>query len=367
MSGQRQKGFSLLELTIVLAVTGMVGLVTWQLIPASRLVAGGDPIGQQLHEAQEAVEGFALLRSRLPCPAATHGNGLENCAVTTIGELPWRTLGVSPGDSPLRYGVYRSGTADLAQATNTFMPSMPVITTLPAGYTPNQINGLDLCQALRTAGAAPSASPVGLDAGGVPVAYALAHPGANRHFDGANAGTGFALPGTPVTSEFDDHGVATGLGELSTRLGCVTRMAAATASARSAFAAFDLDRNAAAYSEFRNFVYDVRSTNRKLAKSAVVLATLDLAIAVGASASAVSVASNSAGVGTLLVIGSVAAVTAATAGVVASAVLLVTAQTAEDLADRQKSAAQVLRVQSTLDYQTAFANAAAVDRKGLMP
>ncbi|GAA6121400.1 hypothetical protein [Acidovorax sp. FG27] len=364
---RQSAGFSLLELTLGLAVTGMVGLAAWQLIPASRSVATGDTPAQQLRTAQDAVEGFALRRSRLPCPATAGGDGQEQCGTARVGELPWRTLGVPRGDTPLRYGVYRSTAADLLVASNTYVPYLPIIAVLPAGYSAVQINGLDLCQSLRTAAASPSVSPDGLDAGGVPVAYALAHPGANRQFDGGNVGTAFALPNQASTTGFDDRTVATGLGELASRLNCPVRLAEASGSARSAFAAYDLDRDAEMFLQFRRFAYDVRVTNRKLAESALGLATADLAIAIGSSASAISLAANSLGVETGLVVAAVLGVTAATGGVVAASVLLVQAQADEALAGRQAASAQTVRNQYSVDYQAAFAAAAASDRKGLIP
>ena len=363
-------GFSLLELTVAMAITGVVGLAAWQLLPASRTVAAGDTVAQQLLTVQEAVEGFALRRHRLPCPAPAGGDGQELCNAERIGELPWRTLGLTNTSIALRYGAYRTTSADLLVASNTYVPVMPLIAVLPAGYVATQVNGLDLCQSLRNAAASPSVSssapPNGLDAGGVPVAYALAHPGANRQFDGANVGISFALPGMASAGGFDDRTVATGLGELSTRLNCPARVAEASASARSAFAAYDLDRDAEMFLTFRDFALQVRVTNRKLAESAVGLATADLAIAIGSSASAISLAANSIGVEAGLIVAAVLGVTAATGGLTAAVVGLVMAQDAEALAGRQDTSALALRNQSRLDYQAAFAAAADADRKGLI-
>jgi type II secretory pathway pseudopilin PulG len=370
---RQQHGFSLVEVAVGLAVSGAIGLVAWRMVPVSRGVAGGDPVSQQLQQAQEAIEGFALLRNRLPCPAATAGNGQEACAVTGVGELPWRTLGLARGDSALRYGVYRSGGADLALALNTFTPTLPVIAaaSYPVGYNPNMVNGLDLCQTLRTAAGSPAAAPAGLHADTVPVAYALAHPGVNGVFEGANASApalaSFALTGQPLAPTFDDQTVAVGLPELSTRLGCPTRLGEASASARSAFAAYDLDRDAQMFLDFRDFVSQVRTTNRQLAVSSVGIASADLAVAIGAAATSLSLAANSVGIGTGNVVAAVGGVAAATAAVTAAGVLLTLAIKAEALAQRQDTSALLLKVQSKLDYNAAFLAATVVDRKGLLP
>lgn len=195
------RGFSLVELAVVLAITGVLGLTAWKLLPALRPVAEGNSAQRTLLEAQQALEGFVVTSYRLPCPD-TDGDGLENCASTAIvGKLPWRTLGLSSGQN-LRYGVYRNSSAaidkdaDLATLKDRYAP------LLPPGNTSLLKNGLDFCWALRNA----TAAPAGLSAGGVPVAYALVHPGGNGSFEGANATpSGFEMAAQPVSATYDDQ------------------------------------------------------------------------------------------------------------------------------------------------------------------
>lgn len=358
---RRSAGFSVLELAVALAVVGVAGLAAWQLLPASRGVAEGDPAQLRLRQAQDAVEGFALRSARLPCPALAGGNGTETCGANALGELPWRTLGLQRAEVPLRYGVYRTATADLATAVAKFSPHLPPAPVV-AGYSASQINGLDFCQALRVA----TAAPAGLTAGGAPVAYAVADAGADRVFNLPYTG-GFPLPGAPITPEFDDRIAATGLGELSARLSCVTRMGEAQAAARSAYAAFDIYRDADMFDRFRGFAYQVRISNTKMATATVSLATLDMLNAVATTASAVSLAANSVGVGAGVIAGGVLAIGAAAAALTAASVQLGLAVTAEAKAGKQAADATVVKARLLTARDAAAAAAAQQDTKGLLP
>lgn len=363
LSIRREAGFSILELAVCLALVGVVGLVAWRLMPDSRSVAEGDPVQLRLRQAQDAVEGFALRRSRLPCPAAVGGTGNEVCGPDALGELPWRTLGLSRTDSPLRYGVYRTSVADLASATARFAPHLPPAPALPVSrYNPAQVNGLDFCQALRVATSAPN----GLLAGGVPVAYAVAASGADKTFNVPYTVT-FPLPGAPAGPTFDDRVAATGLGELSARLGCVTRMGEAEAAARSAYAAFDLYRDADMFDRFRSFAYQVRITDRKFAEADLGLASLDMLIAIGTTASAVSLAANSVGVGAGTVVAAVGGIGAAAAALVAAGIGLASAIADEVKTGKQAADATVVKARMLVARDAAVNAAASLDTKGLLP
>ncbi len=357
----RNAGFSVLELTVALAVVGVAGLAVWQLLPASRDVAQGDPAQLRLRQAQDAVEGFALRSARLPCPAPVGGSGSEACGATALGELPWRTLGLPRADVPLRYGVYRTPAADLVTAVARFSPLLPPAPVV-AGYSAAQVNGLDLCQALRVAAAAPT----GLLAGGVPVAYAVADAGPDRVFNLAYNG-GFPLAGAPSTAEFDDRIAATGLGELSTRLSCVTRMGETQAAARSAYAALDIYRDAEMFDRFRGFAYQVRIANTKLAIATLSLASLDMLNAIATTASAVSLAANSVGVGAGTIAAGVLSIGAAAGALTAASVQLGLAVTAETKAGKQAADSTVVKARLLAARDAAVAAAAQQDTKGLLP
>lgn len=114
MRTMRERGFSLVELAIVLVVVGLMigGLLT----PLSVQIEQRRVSETQraLDEAREALIGFALRNGYLPCPAVSAENGLEDRAGGACrngkrqGFIPWATLGVQRSDAwghMLRYSV----------------------------------------------------------------------------------------------------------------------------------------------------------------------------------------------------------------------------------------------------------------------
>lgn len=99
-----QRGFTLIELTIVLSLLGLLfTLLTpwrsyWQYQKYREAERG-------LEAAIAALEAHLLLYRGLPCPA--NDTGTEDCS-KTAGELPWHTLGLpryDPWQRPWRYQV----------------------------------------------------------------------------------------------------------------------------------------------------------------------------------------------------------------------------------------------------------------------
>lgn len=276
-----QHGFSLLELSVSIAISAIIGLLVWNFLAVSSSLSGGNAAEQSLLQAQDALEGFAQANFRLPCPATSAG-GAEDCSSgATSGWLPERTLGLS-GINPLHYGV----AAGLMTASNRYTPNLPPVpassdatrnssgytspvTNTANGYT-SPVNGLDLCYAILK-------QTTGISAGGVTSAYVLADAGANHTFDGSDA-NGFALPGTPLTPTFDDHLLASGRTELFTRLGCPSRLDAADAAARAAYAAYDLARLSIIYHTYRLFQIPVQEYNYDMAVLTYYMALTTVAI-----------------------------------------------------------------------------------------
>ena len=116
-----QTGFTLVEMAMVLAIvtlllTGLVPTISGQL--EQRRSA---ETKRQLDEIQQALIGFVIIKGRLPCPATTSSNGLENpstggaCTNFYDGFVPGATLGLNSlndqglvldaWDNPIRYVV----------------------------------------------------------------------------------------------------------------------------------------------------------------------------------------------------------------------------------------------------------------------
>jgi prepilin-type N-terminal cleavage/methylation domain-containing protein len=115
----RQRGFSLLEMAIVLVIIGLLlgGLVgSFGSLQARQRE---EQTRHQLEEIREALITFAVVNRRLPCPASpaipdtVAGAGFEQiptaagCTGGAAGVLPWGTLGLSETDAWGRRFTYR--------------------------------------------------------------------------------------------------------------------------------------------------------------------------------------------------------------------------------------------------------------------
>lgn len=100
-----ERGFTLIELAIVMFIVSL--LLGGMLLPLSAqqdVRAYGDT-QKVLSEARDSLLGYAMANDRLPCPASSTSNGVEDpvgggtCNHPHDGYFPAATLGLSPVDS----------------------------------------------------------------------------------------------------------------------------------------------------------------------------------------------------------------------------------------------------------------------------
>ncbi len=239
---RRARGASLVELTVVLVVIGLVTLVLLRFLQVAARDREDVASHALLQRADDALLAFAMVNARLPCPASGT-DGIEDCAAGQVGRLPYRTIGLPDANARhMRYGVLRRPAsrkqdADLTQRLDRFDPLQVVGggvgTELPVGHR----NGLDLCWALRSADNAPAnpsflhvARPDAASALGAHVAYALALPAPGEAFGGHQATTNpvFDSPRRTASPFHRDRVLAVGLDQLWTRMRCGDNLAAAS-------------------------------------------------------------------------------------------------------------------------------------------
>jgi prepilin-type N-terminal cleavage/methylation domain-containing protein len=133
----RTRGFTLLEMAIVLVIVGFLLSGMLSGMSALQLVQREDGTQRQLEEMRIALITFATINRRLPCPAApataetVAGAGLERaptvagCTGGAAGAFPWATLGLPQTDAWGRRFSYR--------VTPAFARLAPAITMASVG------------------------------------------------------------------------------------------------------------------------------------------------------------------------------------------------------------------------------------------
>ncbi len=329
---RKTAGYTLIELSIALVVLGIVIVLIWRFVGLNADYALSNSQRAMMRSADQAISGFVLYNSRLPCPD-TNGDGLEDCGgAAAVGTLPAVTIGMSQVDAiRIRYGVYRNASvtgtldADLA-ATNDRMPMLATRGDPLYGF-PDfdnaQSNGIDLCVALRN-GANSALNDnylhVVTPEKHINVAYALAMASRQNAdqsgglFDDSNAGAGvaFEAPSRVTDGSYDDRVVAVGFDRLIGRLNCSETLAAATHAHANAATWAEITHQAMLdYKIQLDLIYELADANVKATAAAVAIAAAGAAtggaeISLGLSESLVSLGAASA-VEALAIAGEVAA------------------------------------------------------------
>ncbi|MDD5612612.1 MAG: prepilin-type N-terminal cleavage/methylation domain-containing protein [Gallionella sp.] len=104
MKSRPQTGFTLVEMAIVLAVIGLILGATLTVLTALQEQRNIEDTKSSLEAAKDALLGFAVTNGRLPCPASSTSNGIEDpvggttslisCTHPYDGFLPAATLGL---------------------------------------------------------------------------------------------------------------------------------------------------------------------------------------------------------------------------------------------------------------------------------
>lgn len=120
--GSIQRGFTLLEMAITLAIAGILLTGLIMTLSAQQDASREAETRRFLVQAREALYGFAMANGRLPCPAtATLASGAANAGVAAnptdlgctggpgalVGALPWATLGLAETDAYGNRVTYR--------------------------------------------------------------------------------------------------------------------------------------------------------------------------------------------------------------------------------------------------------------------
>ena len=191
----RLHGFTLVEIAVVLLI---VALLLGGLVPT---LSGqieqrrARETSKQLDEIKEALIGYAIINGRLPCPASSTSNGVEdpvgggNCIHFYDGYVPAATLGLSGADSSgfavdswgnrIRYAV-TSWTSTSPAVSNVFTTSSGMSMVGISNLSPNLL----VCSTATGIGSSSCASGTSLTSNGVPTI--IFSTGKN----GASGGTG---------------------------------------------------------------------------------------------------------------------------------------------------------------------------------
>jgi prepilin-type N-terminal cleavage/methylation domain-containing protein len=206
---QRQTGFTLIEISIVLFI---LALVLGGLLPTLSSQVEQRHLTEtraRLDEIKEALIGYAIINGRLPCPASSSTNGKEDPTSGTgscthphdnNSYVPAATLGLSGTDSsgliedawgnPIRYGV-----AD--GSSNAFTKSISGIGI--SNISSSTIANLDVCSSASGATSSSCSSSYQLTNNAVAVIYSTGK-------NGGSGGTGADETENPnINSTDSDH------------------------------------------------------------------------------------------------------------------------------------------------------------------
>ncbi|MBK1736179.1 hypothetical protein CKO15_13040 [Halorhodospira abdelmalekii] len=113
-SSHSARGFTLIELSIVMVVIGIIAAVMVSILPDIAGMGQDRNVDKRLERAEQAVIAYVAAKGRLPCPDISSPlDGSEGDCSQAHGYLPYKELGLSSGNDPwgnrMRYAVFLGG------------------------------------------------------------------------------------------------------------------------------------------------------------------------------------------------------------------------------------------------------------------
>ncbi len=306
---KKLRGYSLLELTIVLLILGVIISLLYSYYPRTQKVKKQVVKTFNTENIDNAITGFIYSHGRMPFPD-TNGSGVENIGATR-GTIPHLTLGlaekpVNEFNIPLVYSIFRKPNADNPLDADLATNKDRLYALLPSGtraaaLTPlNQANTIDFCFALKTAAniAANDASALFVSKPTYKrnVAYVLVDVGAidadgdGSLLDGLNkTGINFEAATKPKSATYDDQVNSKEFSELFGALACGSVISAALHAHDNAVLAADMMHTSFIdYSKLLALSKDVADVGVLLADAALLQAAAGIADSAAAGATALA-------------------------------------------------------------------------------